>query len=177
MTKPVDISAIGEKTGRDWPAWLAFLDGIGAAQMSHKDIAAAVRETGEASGWWAQTITVAYEQHIGRRAPGEMTGGGFQLSVTKTLPCSKDDALAAWLRLMDGCDAVGNLSFAAAPSVSSTDKWRYWRVTLADGSKVTITIADKAGGKAGLAVSHEKLASPEAVERWRAYWREMLRRL
>src|SRR5690606_39188985 len=93
MTKPIATAAFAEKTGKSWQGWLDFLDGIGARDLSHTEIARAIVETGEASGWWAQGITVAYEQHIGRRQPGQRPNGGYEVSVSKTVSGSPEEAL------------------------------------------------------------------------------------
>ena len=34
--------------------------------------------------WWAQSVTVAYEQDSGRRFPGQRPKGTFQTSVSKS---------------------------------------------------------------------------------------------
>jgi hypothetical protein len=68
--------------------------------------------------------------------------------------------------------------------VSRTEKWRYWRAALADGTRVTVTISDKPGSaaKAGgpastLAVTSSKLASREDAARWKSFWRAYLNEL
>lgn len=80
MIQPVNADAITKGTAQSWKEWLAFLEAINAHSMPHDEIARRVRETGDASGWWAQTIAVAYEQHIGRRVPGQASDGTFQVS-------------------------------------------------------------------------------------------------
>ncbi|WP_433611029.1 hypothetical protein [Prescottella agglutinans] len=54
---------------------------------------------------------------------------------------------------------------------------RYWRRRLADGTRVVVTISDKPGGKAGLAVTHEKLDAREDVDRWRSVWKGVVAEL
>ncbi|MFN4024664.1 MAG: hypothetical protein ACK4MQ_07520 [Hyphomonas sp.] len=174
MSKPASVEGFAKNTGRDWNGWLEFLGAIGAKDLSHKEIAARIAATGEASGWWAQQITVAYEQHIGRRAPGQRSDGAFEVAVSKTLAGSMDEALAAWQKLAGGRTEFGGVAIAAAPETSATEKWRYWRCGLADGTKLTVTITGKAPGKAGLTVTHDKLASAEDKERWRAFWKAEL---
>src|SRR5690606_38785401 len=84
-TRPVPTAPFSEKTGRDWAGWLAFLDEIGARDMPHGEIAARVLATGDASAWWAQSITVAFEQHIGRRRPGQRSAGTYEVSANRTV--------------------------------------------------------------------------------------------
>jgi hypothetical protein len=71
--------------------------------------------------------------------------------------------------------------FAGEPAVSRTEKWRYWRVSLADGTRVTVTIGEKPGGAATaggpaatLAVTSGRLETREAAARWKAFWRAYL---
>ena len=170
MSKPASVEGFEKNTGRDWAGWLTFLDEIGAAKLTHKEIAERIAATGEASGWWAQQITVAFEQHIGRRAPGQRSDGAFEVAVSKTLAGNMDDALAAWQKMTRGRKDFGGVAMAANPETGATEKWRYWRCSLADGTKLNVTVTDKAPGKSGLTVAHEKLASAEDKERWRAFW-------
>ena len=90
--------------------------------------------------------------------------------------------LARWGALMDGS---AGLAHADPPGTSATEKWRYWRVRLADGSRVSVNITakDTAGdttgdpGRCTVSVAHAGLASPADVEHWRAFWRDRLREL
>jgi hypothetical protein len=60
-----------------------------------------------------------------------------------------------------------------------TRRWRYWRADLADGSRLAIVIGGKSGAtpKAGVAVNHEGIATKDAAERWKAFWKAFLPRL
>ena len=171
MTRAIDVASVERGTGRAWRDWLAFLAKIGARDLPHKEIARRVREEC-GSGWWAQSIAVAYEQHIGRRAPGQQCDGGFQVSVNRTFPGSMDTVLARWQAVMEDRKQLAGIAITRGPEVSRTDKWRYWRCGLADGSRVSVGIGDRQGGKAVVGVGHERLDSPQAVERWRAFWKE-----
>ena len=67
------------------------------------------------------------------------------------------------------------MPFAEEPSVSRTEKWRYRRVPLADGAKVTVYISAEPGGDASLlAVETGKLADKAAIGRWKADWKAFL---
>ena len=174
MSKPASVAGFAANTGRDWAGWLEFLEGIGARDLSHKDIAERIAATGEASGWWAQSITVAYEQHIGRRAPGQRSDGAYEVAVSKTFAGTMDEALAAWEKLAAGQKDFSGLAPAGPAETSATEKWRYWRCPLDDGTKIVVTISEKAPGKSGLTVAHQKLATEEDKEHWRAYWKGLL---
>jgi hypothetical protein len=131
--------------------------------MSHKDIAAALLRAHSLSQWWAQMLTVQYEQVIGRRVAGQDCSGSFSVSVSKTLPGTPDDALAHWLALVAGCREFSDIAISREPTVSHTEKWRYWRCGLADGSRVNVNISHKSTDKTALSVQHEKLESAEQV--------------
>jgi hypothetical protein len=63
------------------------------------------------------------------------------------------------------------------PETSSTEKFRYWRCGLEDGSRVGVSIYDKASGMAAIGLGHERLGSEAEVERWRAFWKALLAKL
>lgn len=174
MTKATNIEAIENETGKSWNEWLAFFDKIGAKDLSHKDIALKVHESGWAGDWWAQAVTVAYEQHIGRRLPGQDSDGSFTVSVTKTYSGDLDETLAAWRKVADTHSEFNGTKLAKPVEVSKTEKWRYWRANLADNSKAVVYISKKSEDKCLLAIQHERLSSSAAVETWRAYWKEFL---
>ncbi|WP_404403930.1 hypothetical protein [Pelagibacterium halotolerans] len=163
-----------EKTGRSWEQWLAFLGEIGAADLPHRKIAGRIVATGDANGWWAQSVTVAFEQHIGRRVPGQRSDGAFEVSVTRAVPGTMDAVLNQWKQAMNGRTAFGGVGITEGPNLSASEKWRYWRCALEDGTRVSVTINQKTPDKAGLAVTHEKLASEVEKERWRAFWKDVV---
>lgn len=176
MTKTISDEAIEKGTGRSWSQWLDLLESFDASSLSHKDIAARLGDEG-ASGWWAQMLTVAYEQHIGRRVPGQDCTGSFAVSVSKTLPGSMDNALERWQELMAGADELSDIALTRGPETSSTEKWRYWRCGLADGSRVNVHIHQKSPDKAALGIQHDKLESEAQVEHWRAFWKDRVKSL
>lgn len=176
MTKPMNTEAIEAGTGASWGEWVKFLDGINARELTHKQIAEKVHERG-ATHWWAQTVAVAYEQHIGRRLPGQDDKGDFAVSVTKTFGSSMDATLDAWIKIVWGRTEFNDVPIKGVGEISKTDKWRYWRAVLGDNSHVVVTIYEKVPAKVGFTITHERLKSDEAVELWRAYWKEFLTNL
>src|SRR5947209_7683681 len=69
--QPQESAAAKRATGRSNPEWFALLDDWGAAERTHAEIARWLAEQEGVSGWWAQMLTVAYEQARGRRLPHE----------------------------------------------------------------------------------------------------------
>lgn len=174
MTKPAETENFTTATGRSWEQWLAFLAEQGAERLSHAEIAKRIVATGDASGWWAQSITVAYEQHIGRRAPGQRSDGSFEVSVSRTLPGSMDEVMDRWDGHVTAMSSHDGVPVEGKPERSETSKWRYWRCTLGDGSKVSATVSTRSKTTAGLTVTHARLAGAEDKERWRKYWKNVL---
>ena len=170
----MNTAAIEKATGKSWADWLAFLETINAKDLPHKEIAQRVHEDGGVSGWWSQGITVAYEQHIGRRQPGQDCNGEFTVSVSKTLAGTMNKALKQWLALVADRHEFSDIPISRPGEVSRTDKWRYWRCGLADGSRVNANIYQKEPGKVSIGLEHDKLESSEQVEHWRAFWKELL---
>lgn len=181
MTKPSNTAAIEHGTGIEWPAWVEHLDALGGRELPHAELAAGAHRLLEGrkgnAGWWAQGVAVAYEQEIGRREPGQGCNGDFQVGVSKTYPGTLDEAIAAWRSLVDGLTEFGGVPMERPPTPSSTEKWRYWRVPLADGSRVSLDICASGNGKSRLGINHTKLDSTVAVEHWRTVWKELLQRL
>ena len=180
MTKPSDHSSIEAATGKAWTEWTRLLDGAGAADMPHPDIAKLVHETlsgvVDNPGWWAQNVTVAYEQHIGRRAPGQNNDGTFEVSVTKTIAGTKEDVFALWQEAHgEAQDFKGEAIKNVRTSV--TPVRLYWRCDLVDGSSFAVAAEQKAPSKVMLAATHTKLKSEADKEQWRQYWKELISKL
>lgn len=103
----VSDDAVREATGRTPAQWEALLDARGATDLSHKQIVALLKESGEIeSGWWRQMLAVDYERRKGKRMVGQTADTGFQIGVQRTLPIPPEDAwalltspqgVAAWL--------------------------------------------------------------------------------
>lgn len=163
--------SVHKATGKVWDEWMSELERIQAHKLSHKDLAAMLVADYDVSAWWAQTITVEYERFIGRREVGQSCEGDYQAGASKTLPGTMDEVLDAWEEFVAGKKSLNDDAYADTPNISKTEKWRYWRVNLQGGSKVNITITQKAPGKVGLAVNHEKLPDTDAVDAWKVFWK------
>ncbi len=174
-TPSVSEESVQKATGRSWVAWFAFLNNIEAEKLPHKEIAATLYEQAGVSGWWAQSITVAYERMIGRREVGQSCVGGFRTSAGKTFSGTMDKVLIDWQEFVKGIDRFNEVPFNNLPQTSETEKWRYWRVGLRDGSLLSVNINQKSTDKVLLAVNHEKLADAQSVKDWKEYWKSFLK--
>ena len=83
-------------TGKNWQDWFRLLDDAGAARMTHKEIVGIVGRLDEdhrVSGWWRQSIAVAYEKARGLREKHEHVDG-YSVSASKTIPAIADQLFA-----------------------------------------------------------------------------------
>ncbi len=169
-------AAVRAATGRDWAGWKAHLDAAGAAAMSHADIARSLKSEG-VKPWWRQMVTVGYERMIGRREVGQTCAGSFAAGASRTVAGDKDSALARWQDInCESAEFAGALALQE-PRVTQSEKWRYWRVDLDNGSRVTVGFSDKPKGKVGVGVNHEKLRDADEVSAAKAFWKELLAQL
>jgi hypothetical protein len=183
MTKPSNVESIEKGTGRLWQEWAAFLEGIKARDLTHREIADKVYEklgdSVENAGWWAQNITVAYEQHIGRRAPGQRSDGTFEPAVSRTFEGSTKEAMDAWLKYASGKPGFNGVKLADKVSMSHSANRHHWGSNLADGTRVNVDTDNygKSEGKSGLTITHIRITSAEEAEKWKSYWRDTIKAL
>lgn len=176
-------ASITRATGTEWGDWEAWLTAQGARDLPHPDIARLalqrVQELGITQhaangkpfndGWWAQTIAIEYGHQHGLREKGQLSAGDHAVSASKKVVGSLDELLERWLALVAGQDTFDGVALSQEPRVSSTEKWRYWRAKLEDGSVVKVDVsADR------IAIQHAGLASAADGERWRPYWKTLL---
>jgi hypothetical protein len=58
---------------------------LGATERKHAEIARWLVTEHEVDSWWAQSVTVGYEQARGMRAPGQQSDGYYRLTALKQL--------------------------------------------------------------------------------------------
>ena len=85
--------ALHTATGRTHDEWHEVLVAAGASGWKHKQIAEHLVAEHGVDGWWAQGITVDFEQRVQGRQPGQRSDGTFELG------CAPHDCRrAGWLR-------------------------------------------------------------------------------
>lgn len=186
--KPTSTDAIAAATGTPWDTWLERLESQGASRLGHTDLARGIADQLEGavpnSGWWGQMIAVAYEQHIGRRKPGQSCAGDFQVSASATVSMPRAQAAEAFAAYMAQSavkeGAVDGVPLEREPVLKGTERAHYWRAALADGTRVSVSITDKAPAKDGtpktvIGLGHEKIESEEDADRWRAFWKPLMK--
>jgi hypothetical protein len=161
---------LAERTGHSWEAWLADLQSWGAADQPHREIARWLMDEHGVDGWWAQTLTVRYEKHIGRRVLGQR-GGVFAASATRTIDAAPERVFEAFvdedLRERWLPDVELSVRTATAP--------RNARFNVGDGrERLIVGIEAKPNDRSTVSIEHERLPDAAATNSARARWRERL---
>lgn len=162
--------AMRERTGRTAGEWFALLDAWGAAGRPHGEIARWLVERHGVDGWWAQSVTVAYEQARGLRQPGQVSDGTFSITASRTVgvPVERlyealaDPALRE--RWLPGAEL--RVRAATAP--------RSFRADWEDGTRVAAGFTAKGAARAQIALAHERLRDAAEAARMKAHWSDRL---
>lgn len=159
-------------TGTSLAEWTDRLDATGGRDLDHTAIARMLVERWEVEEWWAQGVTVAYEQVIGRRVVGQSCDGDFSASASRTVPGTPTQVRDRWDAFMTEArrDGLG----LEEPSLSDTATWRYWRAAVADGSRVSVNITAKDEGRSTLGIEHKGLETADARTAWKDAWKGVL---
>ncbi|WP_422739893.1 hypothetical protein ACN263_12110 [Micromonospora sp. WMMD729] len=171
QTERIADDLLRDRTGQGWADWFAVLDAASAAERTHTEIARLLMTEHEVPGWWAQTITVGYEQARGLRSPGQRRDGRFEASASRTVavPAARlfeavadETVRARWLP-----DVEVRVRTATAP--------RRFRADWAGGPTRIVVGFDAVGeSKTRVNVLHEKLTGAEQAAELKAYWRDRL---
>ena len=159
-----------EKTGCNWERWVKALDRLGAAEMSHREIAALVNEKYKVDGWWSQTVTVGYERIKGLRARGQRRDGSYEASKSRTFNVPVKALFDAWAtagvrrRWMNG--ETVKIRTATAP--------KSMRLDWGDRTIIAVGFMAKGKSKSSVAVQHSKLPDRETADRLKQYWSDRL---
>lgn len=159
-------------TGTTLAEWTDRLDATGGRDLDHTAIARMLVERWEVEEWWAQGVTVAYEQVIGRRVVGQSCDGDFSASASRTVPGTPTQVRDRWDAFMTEArrDGLG----LEEPLLSDTATWRYWRAAVADGSRVSVNITAKDEGRSTLGIEHKGLETADARTAWKDAWKGVL---
>lgn len=160
MARPLEQNtgpeAMQRATGRPHEQWREVLTEAGALAWPHARIARHLVEVHGVDGWWAQAITVDFEQACQGRLPGQRADGTFTTQKTATIPGEPLDALAAVANLVTGQhgEPHGQNLTASMPNV----RWR-----LADGTRLAAAVQGR--NKSGIPVNltWERLATADAA--------------
>ena len=166
----VSDDAMRRGSGRGHEEWFALLDTWGATERRHPEIARWLQETHGVGGWWAQSITVAYERARGMRATHQM-GSGFNISVTRTIAVDAERLLAAFTIPAIRARWLPDAELRQRPTRAASSARFDWSDP---PSRVVVTAIPKDAQRATIALQHERLPDGETAERLKAAWREWL---
>jgi uncharacterized protein YndB with AHSA1/START domain len=162
--------AMERATGKRHAEWFALLDEWGATEHTHTEIARWLSETHGFLGWWVQNVTVAYERVRGMRAPHQMHDG-FSISVSRTVDADPARALGAFTDASIRPRWLPDAGIRQRPTRAALLARFDW----ADPpSRLVVSVAPKAPGKAIVTVGHEKLPDAESAAHFKAAWRGWL---
>jgi len=183
----ISEEAVETRTGKSWAKWFRILDRWGAARKGHKPTAAWLHDTHELPPWWAQMVTVRYEQERGLRDKHEKSTG-YEISVTRLVATTAPRAFDALSKPADLSHwftrgARANLEAGGSYSNGDGDRGRFLAVARprrlrmtwenekhAPGTVVEFTIAAANGGKSRVEVTHSRLVTRRDAEKMKEAW-------
>lgn len=159
-------------TSRDRAEWFRVLDSWGAKGRGYQEIADWLVAEHGLSRWWAQKLTVEYEEARGTRAAGVRRDGTFAVTASKTVAVPLDRLFAAFVdpRLRERWLPGASLrERTLQPGRSVRFDWADGR-----GTRVNVTFTEQGHDKSQVGLEHERLPDAQARDEARAYWRERL---
>lgn len=167
MSKVASVSdaAVAKATGKNWQQWLTLLDRCGGRDMAHKSIAELLSVQHKLDGWWAQAITVGYEQARGLRQVLEHADG-FATSISRTVNVKLGALYDVFSEEAKRLEQTGH-------GVRRSKDGKTLRVDLDDGSKLEMNLSGK-GDRSQVNVSHRRLKSAKQAKEAKAFWRTTL---
>lgn len=181
----ISSAAVEKATGQPWEHWLSALDKAGAADMAHKDIAVLLSSKFGIGDWWAQMVTVGYEQARGRRV-AHQTARGFSASASKTIATSPAAVYRAWTNSRARAGWLPDAALTirkSTPHRSIRISWTRPAARKAAEPRQTsieVWIADKSKPgepKCAVQVQESKLRSAAEVKASKKFWGAALARL
>lgn len=148
--------AMRKATGRDHEEWRAVLAEAGAIDWPHGAIAQYLGDIHGVDAWWAQSITVDFEQACKGRLPGQRPDGTFAVSKTATVPGEPLDALALVASAVNARHGE-----AQAQNLAASQPNARWRLT--DGTRLQVSVQQPNRTGIPVTLTWERLASAEAA--------------
>ncbi len=162
----VSSEALAAKTGRSWAQWLPIIDREGGRTIGHTAIAAMLVDKYGVPGWWAQTVTVGYEQARGLRALHEKPGG-FEIGSTRMIAAGVSEVFDAFLDPRKRARWLPETLL----TIHRSTPYKSLRATWTDGTRSISVLFDARGSeKTQVALQHGKLANAAAARRMKVFW-------
>ncbi|MET9517737.1 hypothetical protein [Streptomyces sp. NPDC002994] len=169
ITEKLSADVLKASTGRDWDAWFALLDAWDATGRTHTEIARHLTDDLAVDGWYAQSITVGYEQERGLREVGQSSTGDWQTSGSRTVEASVARCEAAFT------DADVRRRWLPGSEFSLRTR-REGKTLSADygNGRLSVSFTPKGESKTQVALQHTKLAGAAEVTAYKVFWKERL---
>lgn len=121
-------------------------------------------------GWWAQMLTVGYEQARGLRRLHQKPEG-FEISASRVIEAPVESVFSAWM------DETTRARWLPEPglTVHKSTPYKSLRATWTDGSKsISVNFYPRGDARTQVALQHGKLADAAAASRMKSFWGERL---
>ncbi len=168
----ISTAAVEKATGKSWAAWIEALTKARAADLAHTDIVNVLCEKHRLPDWWAQMVTVGYEQHIGRRIVGQSCTGKFNVTLSRTVPLSAAEAHAYFT---DARKRVGWLPREVVVRRATAPK--SVRLGFPAAPIAGIALTAKGSGKCSIGISHDGFSTAEEAAQYKEFWRDACEKL
>lgn len=173
LPEPAPAPSAEQATGRTNEEWFALLDRWGAAERSHAEIARWLGAQPGVTGWWAQMVTVAYEQARGRRVAHQRPDG-FTITASKTIAAPLSDLFTAFVDEAWRARWLPDAPLRVRTATASRSARYDWQ----DGtSRVNVGFSARSEAKSTIALSHERLPDAATAGEMQRWWRERLAEL
>ncbi|WP_327118861.1 DUF4287 domain-containing protein [Streptomyces sp. NBC_01341] len=175
ITEKLSDDALRGATGRSWADWFAVLDAWDATRRTHAEIAAYLGTEHRMGGWYAQSVTVGYEQERGLREVGQSSAGDWNTSGSRTLAAPPERVLDAFTEPVLRGRWLPDVELSVRglrPGRSLTAGFRDESGEAA--GSISVRLEALPHGRTRVGVGHGKLADAGAVTRYKAFWKERL---
>jgi hypothetical protein len=167
-TRGIPADRVLAATGTAPEDWYVRLDAVDGRSIGHTAIAAWLVAEG-VDPWWAQSVTIGYEQSRGLRVPGQRSDGTFAVSASRQVPGEREAVLDRVVAL--ATDALGH----PPTSERRGGKRPSARWTATDRESVLVATEDgPRPGTVRLSATRERLTGPERMSEAKAALRELL---
>jgi uncharacterized protein DUF4287 len=160
-----------KNTGRTWEEWFKSLDKSGAKDKKHPEIVRWISEEHDVDGWWAQQVTVAYEQDRGMRAPGQRADGTYNVTASKTVEVPVERLFRAFQDKRLRGRWLGDFELGIRTTRPGKSMTATWEV---GSTRLTVGFYAKGDAKSQVALAHERIADPQQADELKAFWRERM---
>lgn len=164
--------AIRQRTGRGWEEWFDLLDGWGAADRSHREIARWLAEQLETDplAWSVQAVAVSYDRARKGREIGQREDG-FAATATRTINIDAETLFDAFMDESARADWLPDGKLRTRTSTRPKSARFDWET---GETRVLVTFDAKGAAKTRVAVEHSRLADADEADKAKLRWREAL---